>query len=135
MYYFDSKLLQGYIDQKKKLQVFDGNQWLGIADFNDLEDAQTGIGYDTYGKSFNFDYRDITQIKVGNRIYTLEMLQQFYSGEEPSGDKKPTKSNSKESEPEPEPKTGKEPDLSWFSPVYDIGKQLMKEARRKRRAG
>lgn len=138
MYYFDSNLLKGYIDQKKDLKVFDGQNWYSIADQSDLSDEIDCIGYDVYGGDHRFDYRDITQIKVGNQTFTLEMLQKFYSGQEPEdGDKKPAKPSGGEEEPpaeeEPKPEKEKEPDLSWYSPVYKIGSELFNEARRKRK--
>lgn len=131
MYYFDNKLLQGYIDQRKDLKAFDGQNWYSIADLSDLSDPITCIGYDVYGKDHRFDYRDITQIKVGNQTYTLEMLQKFQTGEEPEGgNKKPAKSSPSEEEPKEKPE--KEPELAHFSRVYDIGHQLIKEARRRK---
>lgn len=136
MYYFDNKLLQGYIDQQKDLKAFDGQNWYSIADQSDLSDPITCIGYDVYGKDHRFDYRDITQIKVGNQTYTLEMLQKFYSGEEPEGEeKKPSKPSPSEEEPpeeEPEEKPSKEPELAHFSRVFDIGHQLIREAKKRR---
>lgn len=133
MYYFDNKLLKGYIDQRKDLKVFDGKNWYSIADKSDLSDSIDCIGYDVYGGDHRFDYRDITMIKVGNQTYTLEMLQKFHTGEEP--DKKPAKSSPSEEEPpkeEPEEKPEKSPELAHFSRIYDIGHQLIREAKKRR---
>lgn len=132
MYYFDNNLLKQYLDQKRTLKAFDGSQWYKIADHSDLSDTITCIGYDVYGKDHRFDYRDISQIQVGEQLYTLEMLQSFMAGK--PAEEKP-KGKSTESEPpvdeEEPPKKEKEPDLSWFSPAYDIGKGIMQEARRR----
>lgn len=130
MYYFDNNLLKGYIDQKTDLKVFDGQNWYSIADQSDLSDSITCIGYDAYGKDHRFDYRDITQIKAGNKTYTLEMLQKFYTGEEP--EKKPAKSSPPKEEPPAEEEPEKKPELAHFSRVYDIGHQLIREAKRRR---
>lgn len=135
MYYFDNNLLKQYLDQKKTVKVYDGSNWYDIADQSDLSDTISCVGYDVYGADHRFDYRDISQIKIGNSLYTLEMLQSFMKGQGGQEEDKP-KGKSAESEPEPsseEPKKEKEPDLSWYSPVYDLGRQLMQEARRKRK--
>jgi hypothetical protein len=128
MYYFDNNLLKQYLDQKRTLKAFDGSQWYEIADQSDLSDTITCIGYDVYGKDHRFDYRDITQIQVGQQLYTLEMLQSFMTGK--PAEEKP-KGKSAESEPPADEEKEKEPDLSWYSPVYDIGKGIMQEARRR----
>lgn len=134
MYYFDNNLLKQYIDQKRTVKAYDGSNWYEIADQSDLSDAITCIGYDVYGKDHRFDYRDITQIQVGKQIYTLEMLQSFMAGkpaeEKPKGKSAESEPSADENEP---PKKEKEPDLSWFSPAYDIGKGIMQEARRRRK--
>jgi hypothetical protein len=134
MYYFDNNLLKQYLDQKRTLKAYDGSNWYEIADQSDLSDTITCIGYDVYGKDHRFDYRDISQIQVGAQLYTLEMLQSFMAGKGGSEEEKP-KGKSSDSEPpvdeEEPPKKEKEPDLSWFSPAYDIGKGIMQEARRR----
>lgn len=140
MYYFDSRLLQQYLDQRKTLKVCVGSDWYDVTDKSDLSDKLDGVGYDVYGKDHRFDYRDITQIKVGNQTYTLEQLQAFMTQrpEEEKG-KKGGESSESESIPdeeppadEPEPKKKKEPELAHFSKVYDIGKMLVKEAAKRR---
>ncbi len=131
MYYFDNNLLKQYLDQKRTLKAYDGSNWYDIADQSDLSDTITCIGYDEYGKDHRFDYRDIQQIQVGGEIRTLEMLQSFMAGK-PAEEKPKGKPATPADEEEP-PKKEKEPDLSWFSPVYDIGMKLMQEARRRRK--
>ena len=131
MYYFDNNLLKQYLDQKRTLKAYDGSNWYEIADQSDLSDTITCIGYDVYGKDHRFDYRDISQIQVGEQLYTLEMLQSFMAGK-PAEEKPKGKSEPPADEEEP-PKKEKEPDLSWFSPAYDIGKEIMQEARRRRK--
>lgn len=132
MYYFDNNLLKQYLDQKRTLKAYDGSNWYEIADQSDLSDMITCVGYDTYGKDHRFDYRDITQVQVGEQLYTLEMLQSFMAGkpaeEKPKGKSSESEPSADEEEP---PKKEKEPDLNWFSPVYDIGSKLMQEARRR----
>jgi hypothetical protein len=138
MYYFDNRFLQQYLDQRKPLKVCVGSVWYDVADKGDLSDNLDGIGYDVYGKDHRFDYRDITQIKVGNQTYTLEQLQAFMTQKPEEEKEKKGSSNSEpspEEEPpveEPEPKKEKEPELAHFSKVYDIGKMLVKEAGKRR---
>jgi hypothetical protein len=53
------------------------------------------------------------------------------TGKPPEEEEKPEPATDEESatdeEPPPEEKPKKEPDLSWYSPAYDVGRQLMKE--------
>ncbi len=133
MYYFDNKLLAQYIDQKKKVKVFVDNSWYEIADQRDLEDPISGNGIDVYGAVHTFDFRDIQQIKVGEIVITLEMLQQQHGQQSNSEEKpKPPADDSEETPPDEEPpKKEKEPDLSWYSPMYDVGRNLIKERKMK----
>ena len=136
MYYFDNNLLKQYLDQKRTLKAYDGYNRYEIAYQRELSDSITSIGYDVYGKDHTFDYRDISQIQVGEQLYTLEMLQSFMAGKGGAEEEKP-KGKSADSEPpadeEEPPAKEKEPDLSWYSPAYDIGKGIMQEARRRRK--
>lgn len=136
MYYFDNNFLKQYVDQGVQPKVFVNQEWYQIADMSDLEDNIDGIGYDVYGGDHRFSYRDIQQIKVGEQRIDLEMLQKLKQGKPPEKEDKPSKNEEPpEEEPETEEPTDekpkKEPDLSWFSPHYEIGKNILKEVRRK----
>lgn len=138
MYYFDNKLLAQYIDQGVELKVYANDEWYSVGDEYDIQDPSTAVVYDSYGESSTVDYRDITQIKVGSRIYTLEMLQTHMTGKSASNEKGKTAAKPKDTEevPAEEPEENpseKEPDLSWYSPVYDIGKEILKEIQRRKR--
>lgn len=141
MFYFDSGLLAQYLDQKLPLKVFANHEWYEVADMSDLSDKVTGIGYDQFGGDHRFDYRDIEQIKIGNQpALDLKGLQDLKKGQEPKPVEK-TKSKTPEEggdeempaeEPEEPPKE-KEPDLSWFAPAYDVGRNILSELKKKRR--
>jgi len=136
MKYFDNKFLKQYLDSGQELKVYVDSDWYSISDMSDLNDPVDGIGYDEYGKSHYFSYRNIEQIKIGNVTYTIDMLQG--EPEPESKGKGSEKSEEEPAMPEEEPEkeekpTGKGPDLSWYSPVYDIGKMLIKESKRKRK--
>lgn len=137
MYYFDNKLLAQYIDQGVKLKVYANDEWYSIVDEYDVQDPSNAVVYDSYGESSTVDYRDITQIKVGSKVYTLDMLQIHMTGKSTDGEKeKPVAKKDTEEVPDEEPgkePPEKEPDLSWYSPVYDIGKEILKEIRRRKR--
>lgn len=136
MYYFDNKYLQQYIDQQVELWVFDGYQWYEVADKYDLEDPIKGYGYDANGRGSEFKYKQIEQIKVDNKLFTLDQLQAQFTGKssedepEPKGDKEPS-SGDEEGPPMEEPADEggpeKEPDLSHYSPVFNIGRDLIRE--------
>ena len=117
MIYFDAKLLRQYLDQKQKLMVYDDTNWYEVATMSDLSDDITGIAYTNIGQPKYIDYTNISKIKVGNRVYTLDQLQQRYDPTNAKPDAEP-----KESEPEL--------NQDWFSPIYDIGKRLLKEKKR-----
>lgn len=129
MYYFDNRTLMQFLDQKKKLKVFADDKWVDVSSSVDLNDEVTGIGYDVYGKPSYYDYRDITQIVVGNRTFSIDQLQSFMTGK--NSEEKPKS----KSEDEEEKSSKKEPDLSWFSPVYDLGHQLIRETQRRKLNG
>lgn len=124
MYYFDQKTLRQYLDQRVKLKVFVDDQWFDITNENDLSDSVVGIGYDVYGQDHRFDYRDITQIKVGSRTFTLDQLQTHMTGKE--NEKPKPKSSSGDDE---EPTKEKEPELAHYDP-FMIGRKIVKEFRR-----
>lgn len=115
MYYFDSKFLQQYIDQKIDLKVFTNGKWYSITSLNDLSDDINGIGYDEYGSDFRFDYRQIEKIQVGSNILTLDQLQTQMTGKEPEKEK-------------PKPKE-KEPEVSHYNP-FIIGRSIFKKGRK-----
>lgn len=136
MYYFDRKYLAQYVDQKIPLKVYANGDWHNIPSLKDLEGKRQFVGYDEFGDGTSIDYRLIAKIKVGNHILTIEQLNTQMTGtpeEEPkakSDGETPTEEESP-AEEEPNPTGKKEPDLSHFSPAYDIGRQLMNELRRK----
>ena len=137
MYFFDKGLLAQYLDQcspRMPLKVYSNNEWYSIPSLSDLEDDITGIGYDVYGGDHRFDYRNIEQIKVGNRPpLDLEGLQAMKTGQKPTEEKPEKKDSEEEPMPDEEPtdeKPEKEPDLSWYSPAYDIGRKIIHEAKR-----
>lgn len=140
MYFFDKGILAQYLDQsspRMPLKVFSNNEWYTIAEPRDLEDDITGIGYDVYGGDHRFDYRDIQQIKVGNNPpLDLKGLQDMKAGQpaqpEAGGEKK-SEDEPAEEDPNPdEEKPEKEPDLSWYSPAYDVGRKIIHEAKRRK---
>lgn len=137
MYYFDRKYLAQYVDQKIPLKVYANDDWYNVPSLKDLEGKRQFVGYDEFGDGTSIDYRLISKIKVGNHILTIEQLNTQMTGS-PTDEKEPSKEKTAPPEEEPptdeeEPKTTdkKEPDLSHFSPAYDIGRQLMNELRRK----
>jgi hypothetical protein len=142
MYYFDNKTLAQYLDQNIELEIFVEDEWYKIADLSDVSSPKLGVAYDLYGASHRFDYREIEQIKAGTNIVTLDALQTQKGSkpaEEPAKGKsvKPADDASLDDEPiedeEPVPNGKKEPDLSWFSPVYDVGRQLMRENNKRKK--
>lgn len=134
MYYFDSKFLSQYIDQKIKLQVFVDGEWFTIADQSDLTDPVSGNAYTEFGQVHRFDYRNIQQIKAGENVLSLDQLQAIKSGKPGTDEKEPAAnadSGGEEEEiPEEEPSKEKEPDLSWYSPIYNVGRDLLRERKR-----
>ena len=132
MYYFDNKFLAGYIDQQSDLSVYVNDDWYQIADMKDISDPIEGVGYNEYGEGFTVDYKNIDQIKVGNRYFTLDQLQAQYTGKDQEDDSKKKSPEPKNDEPKDEPIPEEEPkepelDLSSYSPVYDIGRNLINE--------
>ena len=135
MYYFDQNLLQQYMNQKISLKVFVDQEWYTIADMRDLEDPMAGLGYDAYNGDHRFDYREIEQIQVGGRTISLDQLQAQKTGHPADSNKKAdssAESESSEDMPEEEPKKEKEPDLSWYSPHYNLGHLMLAEKRRRK---
>jgi len=148
MYYFDNRTLQQYLDSGQEVGIFVNSEYLTIADMSDISNPKRGVGYDEFGEANYFSYPAIEKIKVGNGYLTLDGLQKQKSGEgakpedskeaapeeepemdAPSADTPP---DGGEEEPptdgEEEPKSKeKEPDLAWYSPVYMLGHQLLKE--------
>lgn len=139
MFYFDKGFLAQYLDQRVPIKVFANEEWYQIADQRDLEDDISGIGYDVYGGDHRFDYRDIQQIKVGSKnVIDLKMLQDLKAGQSPEAEKPEKKSDdsgeeaSHDEEPAAEEKPEKEPDLSWYSPAFDVGRKIIHEAKRRK---
>lgn len=139
MYYFDRKYLAQYVDQKIPLKVYANGDWHNIPSLKDLEGNRQFVGYDEFGDGTIVDYRLISKIKVGNHILTIEQLNTQMNGSPPDDEKTekepaeepPVEDEEPPAEEEPKPTGKKEPDLSHFSPAYDIGRQLMNELRRK----
>lgn len=144
MYFFDKVFLGQFLDQKMPVKVFANEEWYQITGQSDLEDDITGIGYDVYGGDHRFDYRDIQQIKVGSKnVIDLKMLQDLKAGQKPEPEKGGEAKGGGDEEAEPEgeepeeepasdEKPEKEPDLSWYSPAYDIGRKIIHEAKRRK---
>jgi len=141
---FDNILLSQYIDVGAKVQVYANSEWYSIADKSDVSDSVDAVGYDEYGGDHRFSYQEIEQIKVNGQVITLEMLATKMGDKTDGGkEEKPTGGSDSEEAPEDTPpeedkpeKPAKEPDLSWFSPAYDIGRILMKEKEeRKKKSG
>tara|TARA_R110000868_G_scaffold178163_6_gene417715 strand:+ start:831 stop:1277 length:447 start_codon:yes stop_codon:yes gene_type:complete len=142
---FDNILLKQYIDVGAKLKVYANHDWYSIADKSDLSDKIDAIGQDEYGGAHRFSYQSIEQIQVNGQTITLEMLakkmgDKVDGGEDDAGGgDKPEKGDSGGDEPSggdsKEDKPEKGPDLSWFSPAYDIGRILMKEKEERKKSG
>jgi len=137
MYYFDNKFLQQYIDAGAKLQVYYNSEWYSITDLADLHNADEAVGYDEYGEpKSTIPYKQIELIMVNGSVYTRDQLQSMRTGEESAdtsdnsdtGSKKtPDDEPEPEDEPEAEEKPSKKPDLSWYSPHYNLGRKILKE--------
>lgn len=137
MYYFDNKFLSQYLSQQMPVKVYSNYSWYEIADLQDLKDKVVGIGYDQFGGNHRFDYRDIEQVKIGNQpALDLKGLQDLLKGEEPVPEKKVksgTDLGGQEELPSEEQSGEKEPDLSWFAPAFDIGRNILSEFEKKQR--
>ncbi len=104
MYYFDNEFLQQYLDTGTKLKVYVDSEWYDIPEKSDVSDKVDGIGYTQYGQPHYFDYRDVEQIKAGNKVFTLDMLQSMQGGKPAdAGDKKKKGSSEEGGEEQPEP--------------------------------
>jgi hypothetical protein len=122
---FDSVLLKQYLDVGAKVKVYVNHDWYSIVDKSDLSDPIDAIGQDEYGGTHRFSYQSIEQIQVNGKIITLDMLSAKMGDKVDGGDDKKQKPD----------KGDKGPDLSWFSPVYDIGRFLIKEKEKRRNSG
>lgn len=134
MYFFDNKFLQQYIDAGAKLKIYSNSDWHTISDLSDLKSAKFATAYSEYGEATQIPYKQIELIQVNGSVITIENLQSMMTGKQADDQKKPAS----EKEPGPEddfatdeePDTGskkKEPDLSWYSPHYDLGRSILKE--------
>jgi len=136
---FDNVLLAQYLDVGAKVKVYANHEWYTISDRSEVSDSIDAMGEDEYGGTHRFSYQSIEQIQVNGKIITLDMLS-AKMGDKPAdgGDTdKPEKKPSEDDDTgsadlpddleEPGKKPEKGPDLSWFSPAYDIGRILMKE--------
>lgn len=137
MYYFDNKFLQQYIDTGAKLQVYYDSEWYNISDLIDLHNATEAVGYDEYGESKTIPYKQIELIQVNGSVITIDNLQTMMTGKETEDDSKTKKPSSDSEEPDmnaddEKPRDNeKEPDLSWYSPHYDLGRLILKESTKK----
>ena len=141
---FDNVLLAQYLDAGAKVKVYANSEWYTLADRSDVADKVDAVGYDEYQGAHYFSYQTIEQIQVNGQIITLEMLStkmgDKVAGEEGDKKEKPTGGAEEEEAPEETPppeeeKPDKGPDLSWFSPAYDIGRILMKEKDERKKRG
>lgn len=82
MYFFDNQTLNQYLKTGEKLQVFVNKEYLTVTNQSDIADTQYGVGIDTNGKSIPFSYKEITQIKIGGFLYTMDMLQKSFEAPE-----------------------------------------------------
>ncbi len=129
MKYFDRDFLKQYLDQGAKLRVFANYDWYQVVDMSDLVDSATLVGYDDTYDAAEIDYRDIEEIKIGNKHYTIDQLNGV--GSEDAPDKETTSEPGGEdteeppAEDEPADEGPKEPDLSHFSRVYDVGRNII----------
>lgn len=129
MKYFDRDYLKQYIDQGVKLRVFANYDWYQVTDASDLASTSTLVGYDDTYDATEIDYRDIEEIKVGNKHYTIDQLNGVGSEDAPDKETTPKPGGEDTEEPpaeeEPVDKGPKEPDLSHFSRVYDLGRNII----------
>lgn len=105
MYYFDNEFLQQYLDTGTKLKVYVDSEWYDIPEKSDVSDKVDGIGYNQYGQEHYFDYRDVEQIKAGNKVFTLDMLQSMQGGK-PAGTGEKKKKGSPKEGGEEQPELG-----------------------------
>lgn len=82
MYYFDNKFLMHYLNLDSDLKVYVDQEYYQIADAYDISDPKVGYGYTIYGEPRKFDYKQIQQIMVDDRVFTLDQLQSAYSAKE-----------------------------------------------------
>lgn len=144
--FFDNGTLKQYLDTKAKLKVFVDGQWVTIADPSDVEDSLNGVGQDNEGNAIIFDYRDIEQIKAGNKQMTLDQLQQQAQPatdpakkpapkEEPPAEPEGEEAPPEEPMPEEEPEAPEEeeppvkgPQKASYDP-YMVGRNILRESR------
>lgn len=75
MYYFDRDYLIQYLGISPNVKVYANGEYLSISDPNDLAHMHVGVGYTEDGEPLRFDYQEVEQVKVGETIMTLDMLQ------------------------------------------------------------
>lgn len=111
MYYFDNKFLMHYINLNSNLKVYVDQEYYEITDAYDISDPNVGYGYTIYGEPRKFDYKEIQQIMVGDRVFTLDQLQSAYSAkeEEPKDSEKQDKSEEQPAEEPAAEETPEEP--------------------------
>ena len=126
MIFFDNEYLAQYLDLGRDVKVTVNGDVLTLTDISDVEDANTGVGYDYNGNASEFQYTDIEQIQVGPNIITLDVLQKIIDDKEPAAEEKPA------SKPKPPAKEKPEKDIEQasFDP-YMIGKLLIYESRKR----
>lgn len=148
---FDNILLAQYIDAGAKVKVYANSEWYDIVDKSDVSDRIDAIGYDEYGGDHRFSYQEIEQINVNGQIITMDMLSAKLGDKTTNKEKGNTKDSEKEKDDKLPDDIGsedlapnedeldalddksKKPDLSWFSPAYDIGRILIREKEQQRK--
>jgi hypothetical protein len=100
MKYFNKAFLKNILTRYKSFTVFVNSEHLSIVDISDIDD---GVGYSSDGMPKRFECRDITEIAIGNSIYTLDMLNPEPEKEDSEDDNE----DDNEDETKPE-KSGKE---------------------------
>lgn len=100
MYYFDNEYLKQYLQTGQDISVLVNKEYLALADISDVESSDQGVGYNTYGKSQTFNYKDVEAVKVGSNILTVQQLNQKFNPTEPDAVKDDSAAKDKEGEDE-----------------------------------
>lgn len=137
---FDNNLLKQYLDVGAEVKVYANHEWYDIVDKSDLADSIDACGQDEYGGTHRFSYQTIEQIQINGQIITLDMLSKKMGDKVEDDGKSENKPEKKDDldvpeEDDSEDKPEKGPDLSWFSPAYDIGRMIIKEKEERMKSG
>lgn len=81
MHFFDREFLARYLDQGISPKIFVDKQYYTITDLSDLISTTGGIAYDLNGKEHDFNYVDIENVMVGDRIVDRDVLKRISKGE------------------------------------------------------